>query len=118
MQLISINVGKAQPIKAKSGQSGIYKMPVSGRVQVTALGLVGDAICDVESHGGVDQALYVFGTRDYEWWSRELGQALAAGTFGENLTISDLESAEFCIGDRLRVGNRVSIRCRCRGGYK
>ena len=53
MQLISINVGKAQPIKVKSGQSGIYKMPVSGRVQVTALGLVGDAICDVESHGGV-----------------------------------------------------------------
>lgn len=69
--------------------------------------MVGDAICDVESHGGVDQALYVFGTRDYEWWSRELGHELAAGTFGENLTIAELESAEFNVGDRLRIGDVV-----------
>lgn len=107
MQLISINIGKAQPIQAKSGQSGIYKKPAIGRVQVTALGLVGDAICDVESHGGVDQALYVFGARDYAWWSRELGQELPAGTFGENLTISELESAAFNVGDRLRIGDVV-----------
>lgn len=38
------------------------------------------------------------------WWSFEKGQTLLPGTFGENLTISELESASFCVGDRLKVG--------------
>jgi MOSC domain-containing protein YiiM len=42
--------------------------------------------------------------KDYEWWSSELGRTLGAGTFGENLTISELESAKFNIGDYLHVG--------------
>ncbi len=33
-----------------------------------------------------------------------MGRDLAPGTFGENLTISDLECARFSIGDRLTVG--------------
>ena len=33
------------------------------------------------------------------------GQELAPGTFGENLTISDVESASLAIGDRLHVGD-------------
>lgn len=107
MQLISVNVGTVQPIKAKSGKTGIYKVPMAGPVQVTADGLIGDAICDVENHGGVDQALYVFGTRDYEWWSHELGRDLAVGTFGENLTVSELGSTEFNVGDRLHLGDVV-----------
>jgi len=103
MHLVSVNVGKAQPIKAKSGMSGIYKLPQSAPVPIGRLGLDGDAIVDVENHGGVDQAVYIFGTSDYEWWSRSLKCELAPGTFGENLTISELESAAYNIGDRLWV---------------
>jgi MOSC domain-containing protein YiiM len=33
-----------------------------------------------------------------------LGQELAPGTFGENLTISGLESAPVSIGDLLHIG--------------
>ena len=83
MHLVSVNVGKAQPIQAKSGMSGIYKLPQSAPVQIGRLGLDGDAIVDVENHGGVDQAVYVFGTPDYVWWSGELKRELAPGTFGE-----------------------------------
>src|SRR6266545_2215364 len=108
MQLISINIGRVQPIqRAKSsGTTGIYKLPV-GAAQITAEGLSDDAICDRENHGGVDQAVYVYGTPDYAWWSTELGRALAPGTFGENLTIADLESARLNVGDRLRIGDVV-----------
>ena len=108
MQLISINIGRAQPIqRAKSsGTTGIYKLPV-GAAQITAEGLSDDAICDRENHGGVDQAVYVYGTPDYAWWSAELGRVLAPGTFGENLTIADLESARLNVGDRLRIGDVV-----------
>lgn len=109
MQLISVNIGKARAIHGAktSGRTGIYKLPVSEPVRITRDGLPGDAICDTENHGGVDQAVYVFGTPDYAWWSRELAQDLAPGTFGENLTISELESATFSIGDRLHIGEVI-----------
>lgn len=109
MQLLSVNVGKAQPIaNAKStGKTGIFKQPQTAPVFIHPLGLEGDAIVDTENHGGVDQAVYVYGTPDYEWWSNELGRALTPGTFGENLTITDLTSADYYLGDRLRVGQAL-----------
>lgn len=110
MRLTSVNVGKARPFQAKAvGQTGIFKQPVVEPVSIGALGLATDAICDTENHGGPDQAVYVFGVPDYVWWSRELGTELAPGTFGENLTVTDLESATLSIGDRLRVGPQVVL---------
>ncbi len=109
MRLISVNVGKAQAIaNAKAaGSTGIYKRAISVPVHITRNGLVGDVVCDTENHGGVDQAVYVYGTPDYAWWSKLLGHDLAPGTFGENLTITDLESAHICIGDRLHIGSVI-----------
>ena len=107
MQLISVNLGtvRAMPTTVKRhGTTGIFKQPVSDPVHIETLGLADDAICDVESHGGVDQAVYVYGSADYDWWAAELGCALEPGTFGENLTISELVSGDLRIGDRLRVG--------------
>ncbi len=106
MRLMSVNIGKREPIAhAKpSGATGIFKKPTLTPVEVTILGLMGDTIVDTENHGGYDQAVYVFGSTDYEWWSAHLGRVLEPGTFGENLTISDLESAPMRIGDWLRIG--------------
>ena len=104
MKLISVNIGKAQAIGAKSGQTGIYKQPVQSSVAVSRLGLEQDTICDTENHGGVDQAVYVYGELDYAWWSQTLGKDLHPGTFGENLTVSGLESAPLQLGDRFTVG--------------
>ncbi len=109
MHLVSVNVGREQalPHAKASGKTGIFKHPVDTPVLVTALGLQGDAICDTESHGGGDQAVYVYGVPDYRWWSEELGRDLVPGTFGENLTVADLESANLSIGDRLHIGRVV-----------
>jgi MOSC domain-containing protein YiiM len=109
MQLISVNIGRARPIRnAKpSGKTGIYKLPVSGPVQITYTGLGGDAICDTEHHGGVDQAVYVYGTPDYAWWSKLLGRELSPGTFGENLTITGMESGVVRIGNRWHIGSVI-----------
>lgn len=106
MFVTAVNIGKARPIaNAKSsGVTGIFKKPQTGAVHVGPLGLAHDSICDTENHGGPDQAVYVFGSPDYEWWESELGRTLEPGTFGENLTISGLESAVYSLGDRLRVG--------------
>jgi MOSC domain-containing protein YiiM len=106
MELLSVNIASAQPIKngGKTGITGIFKNPHSGPMQMERLGLAGDAIVDVESHGGVDQAIYVFGMADYAWWARALGRSLEPGIFGENLTISEMSSAQICIGDQLQIG--------------
>lgn len=109
MRLLSVNVGAATPIEGarKSGKTGIYKRPVRGLVEILSGGLAGDEISDKKNHGGPDQAVYVFGAPDYEWWSDELGHDLPPGTFGENLTVSDIESGAVCVGDRLSIGSVV-----------
>jgi MOSC domain-containing protein YiiM len=106
LKVLSINIGQAKPLKnAKaSGQTGIYKEPVKDSVWISKLGLKGDTICDTENHGGVDQAVYIYGAKDYSWWTYTLSQDFRAGMFGENLTLSELESASFAIGDRLAMG--------------
>lgn len=109
MRLLSVNVGKEETIEGakSSGKTGIFKRPSTGAVTVGRLGLVGDHINDTENHGGEDQAVYVYGWPDYAWWSAELGYELEPGTFGENLTVSDLESAKLNIGDRLHFAEVV-----------
>lgn len=107
MQLLSVNIGKARAVQVKSGRTGIYKRPAENPVQITRDGLAGDTICDTENHGGVDQAVYVYGTPDYAWWAETLGRELAPGTFGENLTVTGLESASLQVGDRLQAGTVV-----------
>ncbi|MFT3891380.1 MAG: MOSC domain-containing protein [Anaerolineales bacterium] len=106
MKLLSINIGQKRTQQRKDyvEETGIYKMPVDGPVEIKSLGIEQDVICDKKNHGGPDQALYIYGGTDYEWWSKELGKELAPGTFGENLTISELESDAFNIGDYLHIG--------------
>lgn len=105
MRISSVNVGRERPIQnAKpSGKTGIFKEAATGPVRVTSLGLAGDHISDTKNHGGLDQAIYVFGAPDYDWWSDALGHKLAPGAFGDNLTISGFESGGAFIGDRLRI---------------
>ena len=109
MKLISINIGKEETLVRpnKTEQTGIFKRPATGSVKITNLGIPGDFIGDKKNHGGPDQAIYVYGTADYDWWASELGRETIPGMFGENLTIDGLASAGFNIGDCLRIGEVV-----------
>ena len=103
--LQSVNRGKPEPIPAKSSLTGIFKRPVAGLVEIDAQGLRDDAVIDRRHHGGVDQAIYVYFADDYDWWAGELGETVAPGTFGENLTISGIEGRAVAVGDRFAIGN-------------
>jgi MOSC domain-containing protein YiiM len=109
MHVLSINIGQAQPLDPNnpSRTSGIFKTPAVGPVHITVTGVTGDVIVNTQNHGGVDQAVYVYGRPDYDAFERELGYALPNGIFGENLTIANLESASFTIGDRLVIGDVI-----------
>ncbi len=100
----SVNVGSELRADTDSSRTGIYKSPVAGAVQIGALGVEGDRIADLDSHGGPDQAVYCYLAEDYRWWSETLGTDLAPGSFGDNLTISGLAGEEIASGDRLVAG--------------
>ncbi len=109
MKVTSINIGQERTQQRKDyvETTGIYKLPVAGPVEIKHMGIEGDAICDMRHHGGPDQAIYVYGGADYAWWSKELDREIPPGMFGENLTISELASAEFNVGDALHIGDVI-----------
>lgn len=106
MQLIGVNLGQERILQWRNRveRTGILKIPTPEPVKLTKLGLEGDVIVSKKHHGGPDQAVYVYGGADYQWWSEELGKEILPGTFGDNLTISNLESAEFNVGDYIHIG--------------
>lgn len=108
MKVLSVNISTTPTrLPGMREPTGIGKLPTPLPVRVHALGIDGDSVCCTKHHGGVDQAVYIYGQADYHWWSGELGETVPAGTFGENLTISDLVSSEYNIGDRFQFDEVV-----------
>lgn len=109
----SVNVGRAAAsAEARAGLTGIDKRPVDGPVDVldpgprgTACGgLAGDAVCDVDHHGGSDQAVYAYAADDLAELACRLGRPLSPGAFGENLTTSGVDITGARIGTRWHAG--------------
>jgi MOSC domain-containing protein YiiM len=109
MRLQSINTGTKQVLEFgnTSVETGIIKTPVTGPVNITVERVGSDVIHNRKVHGGPDQVAYVYGGADYAWWAKRLGRELPPGLFGENLTITDLESGPLRVGDRLVIGTVV-----------
>jgi MOSC domain-containing protein YiiM len=105
VRLEAVNLGRRETITLgrRRVETGIDTRP-AGQARIGSLGLSGDVVADAVHHGGPDQAVYLYGRADYEWWEQELGRALPPGTFGENLTVTELDAGARRPGDRLRVG--------------
>ncbi|MCA9213339.1 MAG: MOSC domain-containing protein, partial [Planctomycetales bacterium] len=109
MNLISINVG--QPKDYQFGdrviRSAIAKRSIGeDPVEVTALGVPGDAQVDQQHHGGIHQAVYGYFEESYHFWAKELRRDdLSPGMFGENLTIDGMTEDSMCIGDIFSIGD-------------
>ncbi len=86
-------------------ETGIFKLPVRGRVAVSHQGIEGDRQVDRRHHGGPWKAVYAYGAGHYPAWEEELGRELPYGAFGENLTIDGLNEGEVGVGDRFTVGS-------------
>lgn len=112
----SVNVAAA-PTELGTGRdaarSGIAKTPVDRAVEVRApgerstglgSGLVGDTIGSRRHHGGDDQAVYAYAREDLDHFAALLGQELADGVFGENLTTVGVDASGAVLGERWRVG--------------
>jgi MOSC domain-containing protein YiiM len=106
----AVNVGTPRQIERAHGEittTAIWKEPVSGRVAVRGVNVVGDDQADRSVHGGADQAVYAYAAEDTEWWEAELGRELGPGTFGENITLRGVDITGALIGERWRIGTAV-----------
>lgn len=116
-RLLSINVAQATHVEIQGRRilTAIGKQPVStqacpARIEVKPLGLAGDEQADPSVHGGLSKAVYAYPIEHYGFWQtvraqaglQAWGEALPAGSLGENLTLSGLLEADAHIGDVLR----------------
>jgi MOSC domain-containing protein YiiM len=109
-ELVSLRRGKVEPLGPEGTPSAIGKLPVSGRVAITRLGVAGDVQADTSHHGGPDKALHVYPSEHYAEWRRELPEradVFDIGAFGENLATRGLNEATVCLGDILTLGSAL-----------
>ncbi len=127
-RLVSLNIATAEQVltgawTGRKKRSGIGKRPVPGRLTTGAEQLSGDSICDLDNHGGRDQAVYAYAAEDALWWSGELGREVGPGAFGENFTTSGIDVTAAVIGEIWAIGTaqfEVScprIPCRVFAGF-
>jgi MOSC domain-containing protein YiiM len=110
VRLISLNVGRPRlaVYNGKTINTGIFKQPISGPVQLRSLNLDGDRQADLSVHGGIYKAVYGYPSEHYSFWRQEMpGVDLPWGMFGENFTTAGLSEDELHVGDRLQIGSSI-----------
>ncbi len=108
-RVISVNTGRGQDgdWAGRLRRTAIDKRPAAGPLRVGRLGIGGDEQVDTDSHGGYDQAVYVYAREDLDWWVERLGRELRNGMFGENITTAGLDVTGALIGETWRMGTAV-----------
>ena len=108
MRVISLNIGLPREVMwhGTTVSTGIYKVPVNGRVALRKRNLDGDGQADLTVHGGEYKAVYCYPLEHYDYWKRELPDSeLPMGVFGENLTLIGSSEESVQLGDRFQVGS-------------
>lgn len=108
-EVLSVNVAEVRMLERQGEQvpTGIWKLPVEGRVGLRGVQVEGDTQANLEAHGGYDQAVYAYAREDYDFWEAELGRELEHGIFGENLTIRGIDASGALVGERWQVGSAL-----------
>lgn len=100
-----------QPALLAGGKrSAIGKRPVTGLVQISALGLGGDTQVDRRHHGGPEMAVHLYPLDHSEFWRERLGDHPLLdqpGAFGSNLAVAAIDETRVRIGERFRLGSAL-----------
>lgn len=108
--LIEVRSGKIKKALAQGRiETGIFKTPVDGPVEIIKTGIVSDQR-SYEPHRGPDKALLHYCTSHYDDWAREIPASEAhfkPGAFGENFYNTEVSEMNLCIGDRITIGDIV-----------
>jgi len=108
MAKISLFIGGIRPLPESGRPTGIYKQPVTNRVEVGPEGLIGDQQADRRVHGGPEKAVHLYPGRHYAKLAAQFPDAAAQlmpGSLGENISTPDLDENDVRIGDIYRLGS-------------
>jgi len=110
MKVLSTNIGERREFlwKKKKVNTGILKFPVDEPIFLDKEEVKGDEISDRKYHGGINQAVYGYSLKHYDYF-KNLHPNLDwnFGMFGENLTVDDLEETNIHVGDTFKVGETI-----------
>jgi MOSC domain-containing protein YiiM len=107
-EILSIQVGMPKTYDSdlashdgedRSWESGIFKSGIMGPVWLSENNLVGDGQADLRVHGGRDRAILIYSAVHYPEWEARANCDLEFGSFGENITVSNLTELDVCLGD-------------------
>jgi MOSC domain-containing protein YiiM len=87
--------------------SGIIKHAVTGPVELTREGLVGDVQADRRFHGGVDKAVHHYAAENYfllKEYFPEIENSFVPGSIGENISTEGWDESTVCVGDIFQLG--------------
>lgn len=110
MKIVATNIGDRREInwKGKTVTTGIFKFPIDQPIFLDIETVREDTICDRNYHGGIDQAVYGYSLKHYDFWKEKYPDLeWTYGMFGENLTIDDLEETKIHVGDTYKVGGCI-----------
>ncbi|MGV6844567.1 MAG: MOSC domain-containing protein [Lutibacter sp.] len=108
MQVVATNIGTVKQInyKGKKVITGIYKFPVTDPIFLGNLDVANDAVIDRRYHGGIDQAVYLYGENHYKYWQNLYPNLnWHYGMFGENLTVADVDETKLKVGTVFQLGD-------------
>lgn len=110
MKLISTNIGELKTIiwRRKTVETGIFKSSVSSPIFLEEEDVENDAVVDRKYHGGIEQAVYGYSFKHYEYFKKlHPNVEFSFGMFGENLTFSDLNEEEITVGSTYEIGECI-----------
>lgn len=110
MKLLSTNIGKRKTVtwKTKTVETGIYKHATNSPIFLGEEDVVGDDVIDRKYHGGIDQAVYGYSFKHYDYFQKLYPDLeFSCGMFGENLTFDDLNEEEITVGSTYKIGECI-----------
>ena len=107
MKVVSVNIGSKKIVEwnGRKVVTGIFKEPVKEAIFLGKEDVLNDVVVDRKYHGGVDQAVYAYSLKHYDYWKTLYPDIeLSKGMFGENLTMSDLDETKIHSGSKYQLG--------------
>lgn len=109
--VLFLKVAKVQKQKRltsdKEFESGIRKAPIQS-AHLTKTGFIGDEQADMLHHGGETKAVLFLSTKTYQKLNELSGNDFNYDNiahYGENIVVDNIDEADICVGDILKVGN-------------
>lgn len=110
MKIVSTNTGERKEVfwKGEKITTGIFKYTTDKPIFLDIEEVKGDEISDRKYHGGIQQAVYAYSLKHYDFW-KPLYPNLdwQLGMFGENLTVDDIDETNMHVGDTFKVGETI-----------